>query len=122
MAETSQDALEHRIRRLENKGDSVNKLWHEMKTMSIPLVEVGVIIGIAITGYVWADDLDDAQKKTQDQLNQLVTLVAENVKENKTIHKDQSESLASIQTSLELMALEARLRRELEAARAASTN
>lgn len=122
MVDTNEVSLEHRIARLENKGDSVTKLWQELKTMRIPLVEVGAIVGIAITGYIWADDLDDAQQKTQEQLDQLVTIVTENVKENKTVHKDQSDSLSSIQTSLELMAQEIRLRRELERAAAAPIN
>lgn len=97
------------------------KLWHELKNMGIPVMEVGAIVSIAVVGAIWANDLDNAQTKTQDQLDQLVTIVAETTKENAQVHKEnaqvhknQGKSLTSIEKSLELLALEVKLRRELE--------
>jgi len=92
----------------------MNKLWHELKNMDIPLIEVGAIIAISFTAYIWADDLGDAQKETQKQLDQLVTITVKTTKENALVHKKFSESLTSIQTALELIAQEIRLRREFE--------
>lgn len=98
------------------------KLWHELKGMSIPIVEVGAIVSLGIVGALWADDLGDKQETTQDQLGQLVDIVAKTTKENAEVHKTQSDSLTSIEQSLELLAQEVRLRRELEAENAANTH
>jgi len=82
--------------------------------MEIPILAVFAIVGFSITAYMWADDLDDAQRETQKQLDQLVTITIITTKENSVVHKEHAESLSSIQTSLELIAQEIRLRREIQ--------
>lgn len=114
MAETSHDALEHRIRRLENKGDGVNKLWHELTNLKVPLSVFAGALAFAVTAYNWADDLDDAQHETQKQLNQLVKIVTKGTEERNKQDEIHDKALTSIEKSLALIVLEATLRRELE--------
>lgn len=89
-------------------------IWNEIKNLKLIISTVIGIIAFTITAYNWGDDLEDAQHKTQEQLDQLVKIVAGNVEENKKIHENHSETLTSIEQSLALMAQEIRLRRELE--------
>jgi len=88
--------------------------WADLKSVKIPILEFGAILGLALTGLLWADDIEDKQIQTQKQLDQLVTISTESAKENAKIHKAHNKSLTSIETSLALMAQEVRLRRELE--------
>ena len=97
------------------------KLWHELTNLKIPITVFGGALAISIAAYNWGDNLQDAQETTQKQLDQLVKITTDTAAENKKVHeaqtenlKIQSDSLTSIENSLALLALEVKLRRELE--------
>ncbi len=96
----------------------MNFTWAGFKAMKIPLWEtitgMGVAVGITWAAFAWADELEDKQKVTQGQLDQLVTIVSKTATDSNQIHRMNRDDIDEAQREFELLKQEIELRRELE--------
>ncbi len=96
----------------------MNVTWSDFKSMKLPLWEVLIGGGAAVTitwaAFAWADELHDKQVKTQDQLDQLVTIVSASTSQNNETHEEQEENIERVERDFELLVREMEVRREIE--------
>lgn len=96
----------------------MNLSWSDVKAMKLPLWEVlagiGVAIGVTWAAFTWADDIEDKQIKTQDQLSQLVLIVTKTTTANDQTNEIQDEDIDQVERAFELLRQEMELRRELQ--------
>lgn len=90
--------------------------WADIVKMKLPITVIGGIVSAAVTAFLWADDVEDKQLETQNQLDKLVTIVTATTLDNQAIHQSQNVDLIATKQELQLLQQEIELRRELEAA------
>ncbi len=92
--------------------------FDELKRMNIPLWEVfaggAALVAVVWAAFAWADDIEDKQRITQDQLDQLVVIVSKTSSDNSNTHDVQAEDIERVEVGFELLKQELELRRELE--------
>lgn len=88
--------------------------WADIMKMKLPITVISGIVGVAVTAFLWADDVEDKQLETQNQLDKLVTIVTVTTLDNQAVHQSQNTGLIETKQELELLQQEIELRRELD--------
>jgi hypothetical protein len=92
--------------------------WHDLTELKLPLWKVGawslVLIGAVWGAFTWADDIEDKQMATQDQLSQLVLIVTKTTTDTNAKNDIQDEDIDAIEDAFDLLRQEIELRRELD--------
>jgi hypothetical protein len=98
----------------------MNFTWSDFTGMKIPLWEtitgMAAAIGITWAAFAWADDIEDKQKVTQTQLDQLVVIVTKTTTDNAEKDRMQDADIDKIEDNFDLLRQEIEIRRELEEA------